>query len=120
VKRFFRSKWFWLAAGILLIAAVIQWGGKTIVVMNSAYKDICEVHVSYHNDQTNWGPNRISSRIVWPNSRDIHLPIYFNWSKAAGDDQLNLWAVDCSGNVINTAQFDARRSFITWQVSRKY
>lgn len=119
MKKVFRNKWVWAIIAVLALAAIVQWGGKTIVIRNAAIKDICQVHASYIDDVAQWGPDRLVGKIVYPNSYDLHLPMYLHWFKPAGQTILFLWAVDCDGNVINTAQFDDRQgSFYTWQVSR--
>jgi hypothetical protein len=118
VKKFFKGKWIWLLIAVALVVVVVAWGGKTIVVMNSAFTNICEVHISYNTDPGTWGPNRILGKIVWPNSYDIHMPIYFDWFKPAGQTTVQVWAVDCDGKVINTTQFDAKTGFFDWQVTQ--
>lgn len=119
MKKVFKSKWVWAIIAVIAVAAILQWGGKTVVIRNAAIKDICEVHVSYVNDIAKWGPDRLIGRIVYPNSYDLHLPMYLDWFKPATQTTLNLWAVDCDGNVINSIQFDGKQgSFFTWQVSR--
>lgn len=121
MAKIFKSKWFWIAAAILAVAAILQWGGKTIVISNASIDDICQVHVSMANDTTNWGPNRLVGKIVYPNSYDLRLPLYFRWFKASTGSTFYMWAVDCNGKVINTTQFDEKDGgFITWQVSRIY
>jgi hypothetical protein len=119
VKKIINSKWIWLIIGVLVLGTLLQWGGKTIVIMNSAIDDICQVHISNVNNMAQWGPNRIVGKIVWPNSYDIHLPIYIHWFKPATATTYYVWALDCNGKVINTTQFDEKDGgFITWQVSR--
>jgi len=119
VKKIINSKWIWLIVGVIVLGALLQWGGKTIVIMNSAIDDICQVHIANVNDMAQWGPNRLLGKIVWPNSYDIHLPMYFRWFKSATATTYYVWALDCNGNVINTTQFDEKDGgFITWQVSR--
>lgn len=107
--------------GIGVVVAVwflfIQNGGDTITVLNRSNRDICEIYFAYEPEENGWGPDRIRSEIPTPHSRDIRLPIYFEWFASAKEVGYQGRAVDCSGNEITTIDnIGADTNFIIWEV----
>lgn len=119
MRKIFRSKWFWIVAAVLAVAAIVQWGGKTVVIHNLASEDICQVHISSMNDINSSGPNRILGRIVYPNSYDIHMPLYYRWFRSNAGSTNYLWAVGCGGDVIASLQFKEQAGgFVSCDISK--
>lgn len=119
MKKIFSTKWTWIVLVVLALAVLVQWGGKTVVIHNLATEDICQVHIATVNDVNSWGPNRMLGRIVYPNSYDIHMPLYYRWFKSNPGSINYLWAVGCSGDVIAALQFEEKAGgFIACDISK--
>ena len=117
MKGFSIKKALLILAGLVLAWFLfVQNGGDTITILNQSAEDICEVYFSYDGVQGNWGRNRVS-KIQYPHSRDIRLPLYFEWfadDKAAGYDGL---AVSCEGEVLDKIEgIGGDGNFYVWEV----
>lgn len=118
MKETLRRYWKWILVGVAVLFLIVQYGGVTVVVVNRVYIPICEVHISASTEVANWGPNRIRSRIPSPQSRDIRLPIYMNWFHPSGQRSLNVWAVDCQGDIIDSISYvGENKSLYLWEVT---
>ena len=119
MKKFLKAGWKWILIALAVIFVFIQWSGKTVIVLNNAYTTICEVHISTASEQEEWGPDRVPGDIKWPNSYDVHLPMYMTWFKPAEEKILHMWALDCEGNLLETMIYpeEAGHTY-TWQVSK--
>ena len=115
---FLREKWKWIAAGVIFLALLLQFGGKTVVVINQALTDLCEVHVSLSADREAWGPNRAGSTIRNHQSRDIHLPLYMTLFSGRAPT-LHVWVVDCEGHLVAQNTFEEfNKSLVIWEVKK--
>ena len=88
--------------GILVVVwfVFVQKGGDSVTILNQNPNEICEVYFAFNPEENGWGPNRINSGIRYPQSRDIHLPLYFEWfadSRAAGYSGR---VVSCDGDIL--------------------
>lgn len=106
-----------LAGLVLAWFLFVQNGGDTITIRNQSAKDICEVYFSYDGGEGDWGRNRVFSTIQYPHSRDIRLPLYFEWfaeDKAGGYDGL---VVSCEGEVLDMIEgIGGDGNYFMWEV----
>lgn len=79
---------------------LIQNGGDTITILNQNPYDICEVYFAFNPEENGWGPNRIRSEIRYPHSRDIRLPLYFEWFAENRQDGYRGRVVSCEGEIL--------------------
>lgn len=119
MRDFLKKNWKWLLIVLAVIFIFLQWSGKTVIVLNNAYTPICEVHISPSPDTAEWGPDRVPGDIKWPNSFDIHLPMYLTWFRSPAEKQLHMWALDCAGNLLEYTIYPEEVGHTyTWQVSK--
>lgn len=106
-----------LAGLVLAWFLFVQNGGDTITILNRSAEDICEVYFSYNGSEGEWGRNRVLSKIQYPHSRDIRLPLYFEWfaeDRAGGYDGL---VVSCEGEVLDIIEgIGGDGNFFIWEV----
>lgn len=107
--------------GVVIVVAIwfllIQNGGDTITILNRSGKDICELYFAYQPDVNGWGPDRLHSTIRSPHSRDIHLPIYFEWFADNPQTGYSGRAVDCDGNELMVLDgIGAEENFFIWEI----
>ena len=88
--------------GILVVVwfVLIQNGGDTITILNQNPDDICEVYFAFNPEENGWGTNRIRSEIRYPHSRDIRLPLYFEWFAENRQDGYSGRVVSCEGEIL--------------------
>jgi len=116
MKDFLREKWKWIIAGVIILVVLLQFGGKTVTVINQMGIEFCEVYVSTSAELADWGPNRLGYPIKFHQSRDIHLPIYLTLFEGRAPT-LYAWVVDCEGNVVKHTSFEEfRKSLVIWEV----
>jgi hypothetical protein len=68
-----------IGAVALIYILFIANGGDTVTILNHSTEDICEVYFAFTPEENGWGPNRLNSPIRYTHSRDIRMPIYFEW-----------------------------------------
>ena len=68
-----------IGAIVVIWFLFIQNGGDTITLLNRSSKDICEVYFAFDPEENGWGRNLVSSKLKNTHSRDIRLPIFFEW-----------------------------------------
>jgi len=110
---------------ILIIIAIVfaVWflfiknGGDTITILNRSNREICEVYFAFAPEQNGWGRNRLLTDLKQLHSRDIRLPIYFEWFADAPEMGYSGRAVDCEGNeILVTEGIGIDSNFFIWEV----
>ena len=95
----------------------IQNGGDTITILNRSSKDICEVYFAFSPEENGWGRNRIFSDIKKTHSRDIRLPIFFEWFAKSPESGYNGRTVDCDGNELDLMkEIGIDSNFFIWEI----
>lgn len=107
----------------IVAVAVVVWflfirnGGDTITILNRSSGDICEVYFAFAPEENGWGRDRVLSDIKRTHSRDIRLPIYFEWFADSPEAGYSGRAVDCNGNVIDVKDgIGIDTNFFIWEV----
>ncbi len=98
------------------MALILRYGGVTVVVRNQSFQTICSVQVSRAADPAEAGPNRLGGVLRYPQSRDIRLPLAWSFGVPAEQRRLYAWAWDCSGNLIEAAEFSGGDNLFDWLV----
>ena len=102
---------------IALWLLFVQFGGDTITILNKTNEDICGVYFAYSPEIEGWGRNRILGKIRSTHSKDIRLPLFFEWF---ADDALvgyNGKLIDCEGNeVARMEDMGVDENYIIWTV----
>jgi len=68
-----------IGAAALIWFLLIANGGDTVTILNHSTEDICEVYFAFSPEENGWGHNQLNKTIRYPHSRDIRMPIYFEW-----------------------------------------
>jgi hypothetical protein len=110
-----------LIIGLGIILAVwflfIQNGGDTITILNRSSKDICEVYFAFDPVENGWGRNQIFSELKRTHSRDIRMPIYFEWFAGTPTAGYSGRVVDCEGNQLQVKEgMGIDSNFYIWEV----
>ena len=106
--------------GILLTVwfLLVQNGGDTITILNHRQKEICEVYFAFNPEENGWGPNRLGSVIRYTHSRDIRLPLYFEWLAENPEVGYHGRAVSCEGEVLaEISGLGVDANFQIWTIS---
>ena len=107
-----------IAIGVaaLIYILVIANGGDTVTILNHSTEDICEVYFAFDPEENGWGPNRLNSPIRYTHSRDIRMPIYFEWT---GDKEAGFSGrvISCEGEELDLhTELGIDTNFEVWEV----
>jgi hypothetical protein len=93
---------FAVAIGIVALVwfLFIANGGDTITILNHSTEEICEVYFAFSPEQNGWGSNRLNSSVQYPHSRDIRLPLYFEWFGGDSESGYSGRVINCEGEEI--------------------
>ena len=106
-----------IGALALIYILVIANGGDTITILNHSAEDICEVYFSVSPEEKGWGPNRLNSAIRYPHSRDIRLPIYFEWLVSDSGGGYSGRVISCDGVELDIrSEIGHQTNFEIWEV----
>ena len=114
-----KTKKFAYAIGAIALVyfLLIANGGDTITILNHSSEEICEVYFTFSPEEKGWGSNRLNSSIPYPHSRDIRMPIYFEWF---GDDSGAGYSgrvVSCEGEELDVhSDLGIETNYEVWEV----
>jgi len=118
LRPWYRRYWAWLLAGLALAVLVVLFGGPTVVVLNRTGKPICDVYVAHSASVSDQGSNRIRVPIEYPHSRDVRLPLFFDWFRPDGVQSRYVWAYDCDQTLLGELDWPIEKGTIIFQVER--
>ena len=112
------KKAVYIIGGVLLFWFLfVQNGGDTITIMNRSGTDICEVYFAYSPEEGEWGRNRILSDIRRLHSRDVRLPLYFEWFAQDPAGGYTGKIVSCDGDLLDQLDgIGGESNFFVWEV----
>lgn len=95
-----------LAVGGIILAwfLFVQNGGDTVTILNHSAEEICEVNFAFSPQENGWGRNRIRSNIKYPHSRDVRVPLYFEWFIENAEAGYSGQVVSCDGTVLDSVE----------------
>ena len=100
---------------VLIYFLFIANGGDTVTILNHSTEDICEVYFAFNPDENGWGSNRLNKTIRYPHSRDIRMPIYFEW--VGGDEGYSGKVVSCEGEELDIRmELGIESNYEVWEV----
>ncbi|MEJ2758924.1 MAG: hypothetical protein P8046_10630, partial [Anaerolineales bacterium] len=89
----------------------------TITLLNRSGTEICDVYFAYQPEVNGWGKDRLRSQLRFPQSRDIRLPIYFEWFAENPEAGYSGRTVDCDGNELEVMDgIGGDGNFFVWEV----
>ena len=94
---------------------IIANGGDTVTILNHSAEDICEVYFAFSPEEDGWGLNRLTKTLQYPHSRDIRMPIYFEWF---GDqDGYSGRVISCEGEELDIREdIGIETNYEVWEV----
>lgn len=118
LRPWYRRYLGWLLAGLVLLVLVLRFGGPTLVLLNSSGQPVCGVYIAHTDDVEQRGPNRISVEIEYPHSRDVRLPLTFDWFRPDGAESRHVWAYGCGENLLAEMDWPLDEGTTILQVER--
>ncbi|MFN2145277.1 MAG: hypothetical protein ACK2T7_07975 [Anaerolineales bacterium] len=104
-----------IGAVVLIWFLVIANGGDTVTILNHSAEDICEVYFAFSPEDNGWGPNRLIKTLQYPHSRDIRMPIYFEWF--GGDGGFSGKVISCEGEELDIREdLGIETNYEIWEV----
>lgn len=101
----------------LIYILFIANGGDTVTILNHSAEDICEVYFAFNPDENGWGSNRLNSEIRYPHSRDIRMPIYFEWFDDKAETGYTGRVISCEGEELEIrTELGIDTNFTVWEV----
>lgn len=88
-----------IGAAALIWFLFIANGGDTVTILNHSTEDICEVYFAFSPEENGWGYNRLNKTLRYPHSRDIRMPIYFEWF--SGEQGYSGRVISCEGEELD-------------------
>lgn len=113
-----------LKRGLLVVGAIVlvwflfvQNGGDTVTILNHSSKEICEVNFAFSPEENGWGRNKIRANIKYPHSRDIRMPLYFEWFAEDAEGGYSGRVVGCDGTVVDMQEgLGVDTNYELWEV----
>ena len=92
-------------------------GGDTVTILNHSTVEICEVFFAFSPEEDGWGYNRINSPIPYPHSRDIRMPIYFEWFRGESAGGYSGRVMSCEGEELDLrVDLGIETNYEVWEV----
>lgn len=117
--KFEETKKFGIAIGALALIwfVFIANGGDTVTILNHSTEEICEVYFAFSPEQNGWGSNRLNSSIPYPHSRDIRMPLYFEWFRGDSSGGYSGRVVSCEGEELDVLiDLGVETNYQVWEV----